>query len=44
MHEELEKEVEWFSWTDLKGETHFPSVEVPERVCEQIEEMIALVK
>ncbi|KAL2203596.1 putative 1H-3-hydroxy-4-oxoquinaldine 2,4-dioxygenase [Sarocladium strictum] len=44
LHVELEKEAEWFSWTDLKGETHFPSLEIPEKVCEQTEEMIALVE
>lgn len=40
LHENFAKENAWFSWTDLKGETHFPSVEIPEKVAEQMEDLI----
>lgn len=40
IHESFAKENLWFSYTDLKGETHFPSVELPQRVCEELEDLI----
>lgn len=40
IHEDFSKENSWFSYTDLKGETHFPSVELPQKVCEQLEDLI----
>lgn len=40
LHENFSKEHPWFSYSDLKGETHFPSVEVPQRVCEELEDLI----
>jgi pimeloyl-ACP methyl ester carboxylesterase len=32
LHEEMAAENPWFTYTDLKGETHFPSLEMPEKV------------
>ena len=40
LHEDFAKENSWFSYKDVEGETHFPSVEVPERVVEQMEDLI----
>lgn len=40
LHERFARENPWFSFTDLKGETHFPSVELPQRVCEELEDLI----
>ncbi|KAK0386552.1 hypothetical protein NLU13_6387 [Sarocladium strictum] len=40
LHKEMAAEYPWFSFTDLKGETHFPSLEVPEKVCAEIESLI----
>ncbi|KAK6210925.1 hypothetical protein LQW54_005803 [Pestalotiopsis sp. IQ-011] len=40
LHEDLAKEHSWFSYADLEGETHFPSVEIPGKVCEQIKDLI----
>ena len=40
LHEKFAESHPWFSWTDLKGGTHFPSLEVPERVAEQLEDLI----
>lgn len=40
LHEEMAEENSWFTYTDLKGETHFPSVEIPKRVCEELESLV----
>lgn len=42
LHEDFAKEHSWFSYADLEGETHFPSVEIPGKVCEQIEDLIKI--
>lgn len=42
LHDEFAKEHSWFSYTDLKGETHFPSLEIPGKVAQEIEDMIKL--
>ncbi|KAH8893043.1 putative 1H-3-hydroxy-4-oxoquinaldine 2,4-dioxygenase [Thozetella sp. PMI_491] len=39
-HQDFAKEHAWFSYTDLKGVTHFPSLEIPARVAEQVEDVI----
>ncbi|ETN42649.1 uncharacterized protein HMPREF1541_01806 [Cyphellophora europaea CBS 101466] len=43
LHEDMRKDNPWFSYTDLKGETHFPDLEIPQRVCEEIEDLIQAV-
>lgn len=40
LHEQFAKEHPWFSWIDLKGETHFPSLEIPAQVAHEIEDLI----
>jgi pimeloyl-ACP methyl ester carboxylesterase len=40
IHEELSRKHSWFSFADLKGETHFPSLEIPEKVALQIEQLV----
>lgn len=40
LHEEFSKKHSWFSYTDLKGDTHFPSLEIPERVAAQIDDLV----
>lgn len=40
IHEDFAKENSWFSYKDVEGETHFPSVEVPESVVQQLEDLI----
>ncbi|TPX15268.1 uncharacterized protein E0L32_004545 [Thyridium curvatum] len=40
LHEKFAQEHPWFSYTDLKGETHFPDLEIPDRVVEQLEDLI----
>ena len=40
VHEDFSKEHPWFSYKDLKGETHFPSCEIPKQVCEELEDLI----
>ena len=40
LHEDLSTECAWFSYADLKGETHFPSLEIPEKVCQELEDLI----
>ncbi|KAL2823257.1 1H-3-hydroxy-4-oxoquinaldine 2,4-dioxygenase [Aspergillus cavernicola] len=40
LHEEFSRKHGWFSYSDLKGETHFPSLEIPERVAEEIEDLV----
>ena len=44
LHEEFDRENPWFSWCDLKGETHFPSLELPGKVAEQLECVVKLSK
>lgn len=39
LHQEFSQKHKWFSYTDLNGETHFPSLEVPGRVAEQIDDL-----
>lgn len=41
LQEDFSKENPWFSYHDLQGETHFPSVEIPDKVCEQLEDLIS---
>jgi hypothetical protein len=38
-HEEFSQHA-WFSYTDLEGETHFPSLELPEKVAGEIDDLI----
>ena len=40
LHEELSKKHSWFSFADLKGDTHFPSLEIPEKVAQQIDQLV----
>jgi len=40
LHEDFAKEHAWFSYTDLKGETHFPDLEIPDTVVGELEDMI----
>jgi pimeloyl-ACP methyl ester carboxylesterase len=40
LHEEFSAKHSWFSYTDLKGKSHFPSLEIPEQVGQEIEELI----
>lgn len=42
LHQDLSNEHSWFSYADLKGETHFPSLEIPQKVCEQLEDLIKM--
>ena len=44
LHENFSKENPWFSFTDLEGETHFPSVEIPQKVCDELEDLIGTSK
>lgn len=40
LHDRFARENPWFSYADVKGETHFPSLELPGRVCEELEDLI----
>ncbi|KAJ5613390.1 hypothetical protein N7510_006584 [Penicillium lagena] len=40
MHDKFSKAHPWFSYTDLGGKTHFPSVELPQKVCDELEDLI----
>ena len=40
LHERFAVEHPWFSYTDLEGETHFPSLEIPEKVAHEIEDLL----
>jgi pimeloyl-ACP methyl ester carboxylesterase len=40
LHEDFAGRHAWFSYADLKGETHFPDLEMPETVVQQIEDLI----
>lgn len=40
LHEDFSKKHKWFSYTDLKGESHFPSLEIPEQVAQEVEDLI----
>ena len=40
LHEEFSGMHSWFSYTDLKGATHFPSLELPGKVAEQIDDLV----
>lgn len=42
LHVDFARENPWFSWCDLQGQTHFPSLELPGKVAEQLEEVIKL--
>lgn len=41
LHEDFCQKNPWFSYTDLKGESHFPSLEIPEKVAEEMEDLIS---
>lgn len=40
LHEHFRGEHPWFSFTDLKGETHFPDIEIPDKVNAELEDLI----
>jgi hypothetical protein len=40
LHQDFSRKHPWFSYTNLKGETHFPSIELPQEVCSELEDMI----
>ncbi|KEF62039.1 uncharacterized protein A1O9_00011 [Exophiala aquamarina CBS 119918] len=40
LHQDFESKHAFFSYADLEGETHFPDLEIPEKVVEQIEDLI----
>ncbi|KAJ5883279.1 uncharacterized protein N7473_010165 [Penicillium subrubescens] len=40
LHEDLSRKHSWFSFADLEGETHFPSLEIPEKVAQQIDQLV----
>ncbi|KAF9895169.1 hypothetical protein FE257_000071 [Aspergillus nanangensis] len=42
MHEEFRARHSWFSYADLKGETHFPDIEIPGRVAEHIDDLVRM--
>lgn len=44
LHENMAADYAWFTYTDLKGDTHFPSLEIPDKVCNEIESLIRLRK
>ncbi|KAJ5623007.1 hypothetical protein N7490_011612 [Penicillium lividum] len=44
MHKKFSEEMTSFSYKDLEGETHFPSVELPQKVCEEIESLIETIE
>lgn len=41
LHEAFALENNWFSFSDLKGETHFPDLEIPDSVVDQLEDLIS---
>ncbi|KAM0540643.1 hypothetical protein ACHAPJ_013554 [Fusarium lateritium] len=40
LQQDFAKKHSWFTYKDLEGETHFPSLEIPDRVAEEIEDLI----
>jgi pimeloyl-ACP methyl ester carboxylesterase len=40
LHEDFKNKHAFFSWADLEGDTHFPDLEIPDKVVEQIEDLI----
>ncbi|KIW13928.1 hypothetical protein PV08_06709 [Exophiala spinifera] len=40
LHEDFASEHAFFSYADLEGETHFPDLEIPQKVVDQIEDLI----
>lgn len=40
LHEVFNQTHSWFSYADLKGNTHFPSLELPGKVAEQIDDLV----
>ncbi|KAJ5682703.1 hypothetical protein N7462_005868 [Penicillium macrosclerotiorum] len=40
LHEKFSKKNPWFSYCDLGGGTHFPSLELPKKVADQIDELV----
>lgn len=41
LHKDFAEKHPWFSFTDLAGETHFPSLEIPEKVAQEIEDLLS---
>lgn len=42
LHVEFATKHPWFGYADLKGETHFPDIEIPDKVVAEIEDLIAI--
>ncbi|KAF5707509.1 1H-3-hydroxy-4-oxoquinaldine 2,4-dioxygenase [Fusarium globosum] len=41
LHDEFAQKNSWFSFTDLEGKSHFPSLEIPEKVAHEIEDLLS---
>lgn len=40
LHQDFSQKYSWFSYADLEGQTHFPSLELPEKVAAHIDELV----